>query len=134
WLLKGEPSETIKLGEILKAAGVITDDDIRRAVELSSRNSALIGKMLLVTGMIDEPMLHASLRCQFLLREGFLNMEQAIVALSHCQRNRVSLDDALQELGWTVNTRMQYDGDPDGQPQQQQQQMPPGYPGNVAFS
>jgi hypothetical protein len=34
-------------------------------------------------------------------------MEQAIVALSHCQRNRCSFDDALQELGWTINTRMQ---------------------------
>lgn len=129
-LLKSEPSDTIKLGEILKAAGVITDDDIRRAVELSSRNSALIGKMLLVTGMIDESMLHASLRCQFLLREGFLNMEQAIVALSHCQRNRVSFDDALQELGWTVNTRMNYDGQQS--PPMQNEAPPAG--GNMAFS
>ncbi len=106
-LLKFDANETIRLGEILKASGVITDDDIKKAIELSSRNSALVGKMLLVTGMIDEATLHASLRCQFLLREGFLKMEQAIVALSHCQRNRCSFDDALQELGWTINTRMQ---------------------------
>ncbi|HEY9718751.1 MAG TPA: hypothetical protein V6C69_14870 [Trichormus sp.] len=110
-LLKSEPSDSIGLSDILKAAGVINDDDIRRAVELSWKNSALIGKMLLVTGMIDEAMLHASLRCQFLLREEFLNMEQAIVALSHCQRHRVSFDDALQELGWTVNTRMMYENE-----------------------
>jgi CBS domain-containing protein len=110
-LLKPETNDSIRLSDILKAAGVITDDDIRRAVELSWKNSALIGKMLLVTGMIDEAMLHASLRCQFLLREGFLNMEQAIVALSHCQRNRSSFDDALQELGWTVNTRMAYENE-----------------------
>ncbi len=110
-LLKFDANETIRLGEILKASGVITDDDIKKAIELSSRNSALVGKMLLVTGMIDEATLHASLRCQFLLREGFLKMEQAIVALSHCQRNRCSFDDALQELGWTINTRMQDDVD-----------------------
>jgi hypothetical protein len=128
-LFKAEPSETIRLGEILKAAGVITDEDIRRAVELSSRNSALIGKMLLVTGMIDEATLHASLRCQFLLREGFLNMEQAIIALSHCQRSRISFDDALQELGLTHSTRMQADN-----PGVEQQQQQPPYPGNIAFS
>ena len=72
-LLKFDANETIRLGEILKASGVITDDDIKKAIELSSRNSALVGKMLLVTGMIDEAMLHASLRCQFLLREAFKN-------------------------------------------------------------
>jgi hypothetical protein len=42
-----------------------------------------------------------------LLREGFLKMEQATHALNHCQRNRCSFDDALQELGYTINTRMQ---------------------------
>ncbi|HEY9733434.1 MAG TPA: hypothetical protein V6C89_16060 [Drouetiella sp.] len=106
-LLKFDANETIRLGEILKASGVITDEDIKKAIDLSSRNSALVGKMLLVTGMIDEQMLHASLRCQFLLREGFLKMDQATQALNHCQRNRCSFDDALQELGFNINTRAQ---------------------------
>lgn len=104
-LLKFDANETIRLGEILKASGVITDDDINKAIDLSSRNSALVGKMLLVTGMIDEQMLHASLRCQFLLREGFLKMEQATHALKHCQSNRCNFDDALRELGYELNTR-----------------------------
>ncbi|MBS2001334.1 MAG: hypothetical protein U0103_26255 [Candidatus Obscuribacterales bacterium] len=104
-LLKFEANETIKLGEILTVSGVITDEDIKKAIDLSSRNSALVGKMLLVTGMIDEQMLHASLRCQFLLREGFLQMEQAKQALLHCQRNRCNFDDALRELGFETNTR-----------------------------
>ncbi len=85
-LLKSDPSETIRLGEILQAAGVISEDDINKAIELSTKNSALVGKMLLVSGMIDEGMLHSALRCQFLLREGFLKMEQAVVALNHCQK------------------------------------------------
>ncbi len=104
-LLKSDPSETIRLGEILQAAGVVSDDDIQKAIELSTKNSALIGKMLLVSGMIDEVMLHSALRCQFLLREGFLKMEQAVVALNHCQKNHVSFDDALQQLGWTLRPR-----------------------------
>jgi len=103
--------ETIRLSDVLKAAGVVTEEELKKASEMSSQNSALVGKMLLVTGMIDEATLHASLRCQFLLKEGFLNLEQAIVALSHCRLNQVSFDDALQELGWTVATRMPHTPD-----------------------
>jgi hypothetical protein len=78
---------------------------------MSSQNSALMGKALVVTGTIDEATLHATQRCQFLLQQGFLNLEQAIVALSHCRLNQVSFDDALQELGWTVATRMPHKPD-----------------------
>lgn len=104
-LLKSEQAETIKLGEILKAAGIVTEDDIKGAIDLSARNSALIGKILLVTGLINEQTLHASLRAQFLVREGFLRMEQAIIALNHCEKHNCSFDDALQELGWVMPTR-----------------------------
>lgn len=104
-LLRSDPMETIRLGEILQAAGVVSDDDIKKAIELSTKNSALVGKMLLVSGMIDEVMLHSALRCQFLLREGFLKMEQAVVALNHCQKYHVPFDDALQQLGWTLRSR-----------------------------
>lgn len=107
--LKPQPHETLRLGELLTVAGFVTPNDIQNALDLSSKNSALIGKMLLVTGMIDEPTLHASLRCQFLVREGYLKMEQAIIALNYCQRSQVSFDDALEELGWTLPTRLRDD-------------------------
>lgn len=103
---KPQPHETVKLGELLKVAGLVTQNDIQRALDLATKNSSLIGKMLLVTGMIDESTLHAALRCQFLIREGFLKMEEAIIALHSCQRNQISFDDALEELGWTVPTRL----------------------------
>lgn len=101
-LLRSEPTETIRLGEILQAAGVLNEDDIQKAIDLSTKNAALVGKMLLITGMIDEPTLHAALRCQFLLREGYLKMDQAIVALTHCQRNKVTFDEALKQLGFAA--------------------------------
>lgn len=110
-LLKSDQNETIRLGELLKAAGIVTEDDIKNAIELSARNSALIGKILLVTGLINEQTLHASLRAQFLVREGFLQMEQAIVALNHCEKNQTSFDDALSDLGWIMPTKISMLGD-----------------------
>jgi hypothetical protein len=105
-LLKTQPHETIKLGELLTVAGFITPTDIQKAVELGTKNSALIGKMLLVCGAIDESTLHASLRCQFLIREGFLKMEQAIIALHYCQRKQVTFDEAMEELGWQLKPQV----------------------------
>ncbi|PWT96365.1 MAG: hypothetical protein C5B53_09830 [Candidatus Melainabacteria bacterium] len=101
---EGEPKGSAKLGDILKAAGVVTEKDIKRAVELSTKNSALVGKMLVAAGTIDEQMLYAALRCQFLVRDGFLEIEQAVIALKRCQQTGKTLDEVIRELGWTLST------------------------------
>ncbi len=87
------------LGELLKMTGFVNDSDIVEAIELSSRYPALIGKMLVVSGAIDEATLIASLRCQYLLKHGFLAVDQAVKALQYTRKNKVSFDDAMEELG-----------------------------------
>jgi len=101
-----EPIGATRLGDIFKAAGIVTEKDIRRAVELASLHSALVGKMLVAAGVIDEQMLYAGLRCQFLVRDGFLELEQAILALQRCQQTGKTLDEVIRELGWTISTGM----------------------------
>lgn len=87
------------LGELLKMTGFVNDSDITEAIELSSRYPALIGKMLVVSGAIDEATLIASLRCQYLLKHGYLSVDQAVQALQYTRKNKVSFDDAMEELG-----------------------------------
>lgn len=103
-LMKPETQESVRLGELLKLCGWITEDEISEATELASKNSNLLGKMLVAFGFIDESMLYSSLRCQFLLREGFIKREQAIIALHYSQRTGCPFDQALQELGYTSKT------------------------------
>lgn len=86
------------LGELLKMTGFVSDADISEAIELSSRYPSLIGKMLVISGAIDEATLIASLRCQYLLKHGRLTVEQAIKALQYTRQHKVSFDDALDEL------------------------------------
>ncbi|MBP9090352.1 hypothetical protein KBI23_04930 [bacterium] len=86
------------LGELLKMTGFVNDSDISEAIELSSRYPALIGKMLVVSGAIDEATLIASLRCQYLLKHGYLGVDQAVKALQYSRKNKVSFDDAMEEL------------------------------------
>ncbi len=103
-LLKSQQAESLKLGELLKMCGWITENEIGEAVELASKNSNLLGKMLVTFGFIDENMLLNTLRCQFLIKEGLIRRDQAIIALHFSQRTRCSLDHALMELGYTQRT------------------------------
>ncbi len=103
-LLKPEGAESLKLGELLKMCGWITENEIDEAVSLAAKNSNLLGKMLVAFGYIDETTLFNTLRCQFLVREGFIKRDQAIIALHFSQRTRCTLDQALMELGYTKRT------------------------------
>jgi hypothetical protein len=78
---------------------LIEEDDIKQAIDLSSKYPSLIGKMLVVSGAIDEATLLAALRCQFLLRNGNVNLKDAVKALQYAKTNMMSLEDALEELG-----------------------------------
>lgn len=93
-----------RLGDILKAAGVVTEKDIKKAVDLSAKNSALVGKMLVAAGVIDEQLLYAGLRCQFLIRDNLLDNEQANVALKRCQQTGKGIDEVISELDGRAST------------------------------
>jgi len=99
-LLRTPAQERIRLGELLKLAGMVTETEIQEALKLSTLNNALMGKILLISGFIDELTLQAGLRCQFLMREGIIREDQAIMALHYCARMRCTMDDAVRELGW----------------------------------
>ncbi|HEY9791396.1 MAG TPA: hypothetical protein V6D22_13415 [Candidatus Obscuribacterales bacterium] len=93
------------LGELLKKTGLITEHDITEAIALSHKYPSVIGKMLALSGAIDEATLIASLRCQFLLRNGYLKLDDAVLALQYSKRNKMSFDDSLEELGLRKSRR-----------------------------
>jgi hypothetical protein len=97
--------QTPMLGELLKKTGLITDHDITEAIALSHKYPSVIGKMLALSGAIDDATLIASLRCQFLLRNGYLKLDDAVLALQYSKKNKMSFDDSLEELGLRKHTR-----------------------------
>lgn len=92
------PSKTVRLGELLKMSGFVDEADIAQAIELSHKYPALIGKMLVISGAIDEGALLSALRCQFLLRNGHITLDDAVKALQFARSRHLNLDDALDEL------------------------------------
>ncbi len=90
---------SVSLSQFLTLVGVVTEDDIRRAIEVGVENPQILGRMLLVAGVIDENTLKSALRCFALVREDILGTEQAFIAFNYSQQSGISVDDALQELG-----------------------------------
>lgn len=102
--------EELRIGDLLRNTGLVDNEDIQEAITLSSTYPAMIGKMLVVAGSIDEGTLLAALRCQFLMRNKALNADDAKHAILYAQRHRISLDDALEELGIRIPAAASRDG------------------------
>ncbi len=97
---RGLTNETIDitLKDFLMTVKTVTNDDIQTAFEVSVNNNQILGRMLLLSGIIDEPTLQAAMRLVFLVKGGLLTIEQAQQAFDYSTRHRATIDEALQEL------------------------------------
>jgi hypothetical protein len=95
-------NQTMRLGELLKISGLITENDIQHALALTTKYPSVIGKMLVLSGVISEATLLAALRCQFLMRHQLISTAQAVDALKHVESYRMSLDDTFDDLGFGI--------------------------------
>jgi len=113
-LPKNPAESTVGLAELLKQSGLLSEDDIREAFRESMCNSTLLGKILTITGFLDEETINSASRAQFLVKQGYLETNQAVIALNYCSRMGRSLDEALVDLGWALT----------GKPKQSQMSTP----------
>jgi|AGTN01.2.fsa_nt_gi hypothetical protein len=91
-------SANVSLKDFLMTVKTVTQDDIQSAFDVSVNNNQILGRMLLLAGIIDESTLQAAMRLTFLVKGGLLSMEQAQTAFDYSQRHRATIDEALQEL------------------------------------
>ena len=95
-------NSNIPLYQFLQLAGVIGAKDIEDALKVGSRDSQLMGQMLLLTGAINADLLVVALKCSELLRHGVLKTEQAVIALGICAKSHCTVEDAFKQLGWSL--------------------------------
>lgn len=84
----------------LQLSGLVNAKQIEEAIKLGSRNSQIMAKMLLNAGIMEPLLIDSAVKCHELIEQNILNTEHAIIALSHCQKNQTTLDQAFQALGW----------------------------------
>lgn len=96
----------LPLYQFLQLANLISAKEVENAIRIGSRDSELMGKMLVLVGM-DENLISAAKQAHDLVLQCRLTAEQAIIALKHCQLQRTSLIQAFQELGWLQQPKSQ---------------------------
>jgi hypothetical protein len=85
---------------LLKVAGLLSDFDIESARKVAQKHNSNVLKILRTSGKLDEFTVEASVKLAKLVDDNKFKPDQAVIALHFCQRSRVSLEDALKELGW----------------------------------
>jgi hypothetical protein len=105
---RARANEEVRLGELLIESCVLPRDAVERTVSAAVTNNVKIGKMLLDAGLITKSMLHRALRCQSLLKYGAVSKDQAVKILACCKQKEQTLDQAINGLGLSAPTRMQW--------------------------
>ncbi len=93
-------SKDVKIGELLLAVNVVTSGDLQEAIQIAKRMKLPIGRVIVMSGVITEQNLQYALEAQSLIRDGMLELDTAIMALSNALKHNYSLQDALAELRW----------------------------------
>lgn len=96
------PLPTTEL-DLLKAAKVITDLDIEKAREVTSRHGGQVSAMLIADGKLDRSLLEVAKRCTTLINAAMLDIGRAVILLNFAQRSRLDFDKAVEELGWNLS-------------------------------
>ncbi len=98
----------MRLGDLLVAAEFASMKQIESAVHQSHDSNIKVGKVLLQAGIISETRLFNGLRCQSLVKFGFLSDAQAIAALRAAERHKGSLEAAFTQMEMYAPSSMQW--------------------------
>jgi hypothetical protein len=73
---------TIKIGQLLLGAGLLSGADLAEALEIAIESGQLIGRVLVMSGFVSDEQLKAGLGLQEKLRLNQISIDQAITELS----------------------------------------------------
>jgi tetratricopeptide (TPR) repeat protein len=96
---------------LLTSSHLATQEDIDAAFESARQDPELIVRILSLMGYISEPAANATFRCFCFVADNYLSAEDAVVALDYClqkqSESEMTFDEALLELGWSVDISAQ---------------------------
>lgn len=95
--------------ELLQKAAIITESDVKAAVEVRQKIGGDLINLLSSANKLDRQTYDAAVVCLPLIREGLMKLEQCVIALQYCSRSRVDFDTALDEMGWQNPRKLRKD-------------------------
>lgn len=100
---------TLPVGEILKAAGLLSDRELQTALRMSKQQSLPLGIVLRENCMVGDRELQSALKAQFCVRQGVLSEQLAIDLLTRASRRGISLERLLHEAGVLVSDQEKFE-------------------------
>ena len=110
----------VRMHDLLRVAGLLQHSDIElsdipKTGSASSADAKSSAGRLLSNGFIDQRTYFGSLRCYYLVANGWMSIQNAIIALNYFSNQQaLSFDEVLLELKWTLRTRPQFRSDNPG--------------------
>lgn len=74
--------DTIKIGQLLLGAGLLSGADLAEALEIAKESGQLIGRVLVMSGFVSDEQLKAGLSVQERIRNNQLSLDAGIRELS----------------------------------------------------
>ena len=90
----------VKIGELLIEVGVLSSGDLTEAIQISKRMGVPIGRVLVMSGCVNEANLQYALELQSLLKDGLVDWETGMKALKKVFTSQTDLQSALKDLNW----------------------------------
>lgn len=108
WRRKAKKAEHKPIGELLVEAQLVGEDTLASALQESHTKAIPLGQTLLSMQAINPAVLRAGLQAQLLIQDGVVPAAVAVKALQQVGHKGLSLEDALEEIGWSpdpISTR-----------------------------
>ena len=96
---ESESKRSLKLGELLTRADILTSQQLLESIELAKETGMPIGRMLVMSGAVSEEVLLSSVQLQSKFRDGLIDLDGAIVLLSMVHKAKISLEEAMRKTG-----------------------------------
>ncbi|HEY9787520.1 MAG TPA: hypothetical protein V6D17_19180 [Candidatus Obscuribacterales bacterium] len=96
--MTADDEKFIRVGELLVSTGVVSSSDITEAIQVSRRLAIPLGRVLITSGCVPEPLMHAALEVQPLVKEGQITSKAAVKALKRVWQEGTTLKEELERL------------------------------------
>jgi len=92
-----EHDVSIRIGDLLEKAGLVTTGDLTEAVAVSKRLNMPIGRVLIMSGCVTERLLKAAIEAQSMVRDKLVSLDTAVESLGKVSTNNISFQEAVRK-------------------------------------
>lgn len=91
-LVQPEDQETNRLGQLLVAAGIVTDRDLEEALQINVRTGLPLGHVFCFHGYVSQALLYTALQVQESIRRNAIGRPEAVLGLNAAAKRERNLE------------------------------------------